>query len=850
MGVTRIGLRQAEAELTMPNGQISGPHDDDAVDQATALVNAGQPAAALPLYDDILIQRQDCAKAHCGRGSALRDLGRFDEALSSFASALAIEPNYARAIFNRGLTRFKQGDVATAFEDFDKAISIDPEVGFYFHRADCFARLEKYEEAADDLTACLDRDGNQARFWRHRGMAWIALKMPDAAIADIQKSIELDDQDVDSYRWLAHQLAQRRRYDEAVKWFDRAIAKWPSNGRLYFGRGCTLVYSGDVEAAIRDFTSSMANGHDNAECFQWRGHCWQRLDDVERAIADFDEALVRDENFVDAVLGRGRVRLDDDDFDNALVDLTRAIALSRDDPQPYEIRARVYIALEDDDRALSDLNHALQLDPNNAIALKARSQLHLSRGAIDLAEVDLDALACANEKTQKDYDMNQRQIRTSLLLAEHFGEIPTADLAITERQFPFRVRADLQRAVDEFVDSSINVAHFSGVKREHGYEGLSFSELLFPNPHYPALAVPAQYEEIDVGEDQPVRCLKNGLWLLERDGFKFAILFAAAKDHGRTVGMQFQVAAPHGENGDRSTQDVFKFLEEAVRRSQSYRGKILSLEKEDDYSGTSTGIQVHKLRTVAREQVILPSSTVELLDRNIIQFAQRRRQLAAFGLSTKKGVLLYGPPGTGKTHTIHYLAGAKGHTTLLITAEQVGLLSEYMTLARLLQPSIVVIEDADLIARDRASMESACEEVLLNKLLNEMDGLRPETDVFFILTTNRPEALESALASRPGRIDQAIEFPLPDDEGRQKLVRLYGKGLSVPSDVEEMAVRRTEGVSASFIKELMRRSAQFQLERDGEGSLSTDDLDQALNELLFAGGALNCRLLGVQSSRS
>jgi hypothetical protein len=72
----------------------------------------------------------------------------------------------------------------------------------------------------------------------------------------------------------------------------------------------------------------------------------------------------------------------------------------------------------------------------------------------------------------------------------------------------------------------------------------------------------------------------------------------------------------------------------------------------------------------------------------------------------------------------------------------------------------------------------------------------------------------------------------------------------VPSDVEEMAVRRTEGVSASFIKELMRRSAQFQLERDGEGSLSTDDLDQALNELLFAGGALNCRLLGVQSSRS
>jgi ATP-dependent 26S proteasome regulatory subunit len=235
-----------------------------------------------------------------------------------------------------------------------------------------------------------------------------------------------------------------------------------------------------------------------------------------------------------------------------------------------------------------------------------------------------------------------------------------------------------------------------------------------------------------------------------------------------------------------------------------------------------------------------------LLDRNVIQFARQRSRLAELGLSTKKGVLFYGPPGTGKTHTIHYLAGAlEGHTTLLITAEQVAVLDEYMTLARLLQPSIVVIEDADLIARDRGSMDSPCEEALLNKLLNEMDGLRPDTDVFFILTTNRPEALEGALAGRPGRIDQAIEFPLPDDEGRRKLVHLYGKGLTVPDDVVAAIVRRTERVSASFIKELMRRAAQFLLERDGAGALTADDVDRALEELLFAGGSLNCRLLGM-----
>jgi hypothetical protein len=76
-------------------------------------------------------------------------------------------------------------------------------------------------------------------------------------------------------------------------------------------------------------------------------------------------------------------------------------------------------------------------------------------------------------------------------------------------------------------------------------------------------------------------------------------------------------------------------------------------------------------------------------------------------------------------------------------------------------------------------------------------------------------------------------------------VHLYGKGLTVPDDVVAAIVRRTERVSASFIKELMRRAAQFLLERDGAGALTADDVDRALEELLFAGGSLNCRLLGM-----
>jgi hypothetical protein len=74
-----------------------------------------------------------------------------------------------------------------------------------------------------------------------------------------------------------------------------------------------------------------------------------------------------------------------------------------------------------------------------------------------------------------------------------------------------------------------------------------------------------------------------------------------------------------------------------------------------------------------------------------------------------------------------------------------------------------------------------------------------------ILTTNRPDQIEPALVSRPGRIDLAIEFPLPDEESRAKLTKLYARGLEVSDEIMELIVARTKGVSAAFIKELMRR---------------------------------------------
>ncbi|WP_437206594.1 hypothetical protein [Planctomicrobium sp. SH664] len=114
-----------------------------------------------------------------------------------------------------------------------------------------------------------------------------------------------------------------------------------------------------------------------------------------------------------------------------------------------------------------------------------------------------------------------------------------------------------------------------------------------------------------------------------------------------------------------------------------------------------------------------------------------------------------------------------------------------------------------------------------------MEGLKKSAEILFLLTTNRPEALEQALSARPERVDQAIEFPLPDGEGRKKLVRLYSSGMERPTEILEHIVPRTENVGAAFIKELMRRAVQFQLEHDAASRIQLVDVESALDEMRF-----------------
>jgi hypothetical protein len=351
---------------------------------------------------------------------------------------------------------------------------------------------------------------------------------------------------------------------------------------------------------------------------------------------------------------------------------------------------------------------------------------------------------------------------------------------------------------------------------------------------------PVQYLNVALGGGEVLACVQCGLYLITEGERRMAALVGGGRDFGYGgKEHKVEIIASTREEGERFLRD----LRTVMRQRNVYRGQIISLSVSED---RSVQVDFHRLPAIDREGIILPDGVLDRIERNAVRFSEHREKLRAAGRHLKRGLLLHGPPGTGKTMTAMYLAGRmKERTVLLLTGRGQGLLAESCAMARLLEPSTVILEDVDLIAEERTHQNQSCN-ALLFELLNQMDGLGEDADVLFLLTTNRPEILEPALAARPGRIDQAIEIPLPDATCRRRLIELYGRGLTLRLSRLDALVDRTDGVSAAFIRELLRQAALIAVDEGREFVVEDRHLEDALRELVVDGGTLTQSLLGAR----
>ena len=192
-----------------------------------------------------------------------------------------------------------------------------------------------------------------------------------------------------------------------------------------------------------------------------------------------------------------------------------------------------------------------------------------------------------------------------------------------------------------------------------------------------------------------------------------------------------------------------------------------------------------------------------------------------FGMSPSKGVLFYGPPGCGKTLLAKAVANecssnfisVKGPELLTMWfGESEGNVREIFDKARAASPCVLFFDELDSVGVARSSGgggdAGGAGDRVLNQLLTEMDGAGSKKNLFFIGATNRPEILDEALI-RPGRLDQLIYIPLPDQIARLGIIKAVLRKSPVAQNVSmEFLAAQCEGFSGADMTELCQRATK------------------------------------------
>ena len=210
----------------------------------------------------------------------------------------------------------------------------------------------------------------------------------------------------------------------------------------------------------------------------------------------------------------------------------------------------------------------------------------------------------------------------------------------------------------------------------------------------------------------------------------------------------------------------------------------------------------------------------------IVEFLRDPQKFQRLGGRIPRGVLLVGSPGTGKTLTARAVAGEANVPFFTISGSDfvemfVGVgasrVRDMFEQAKKNSPCIIFIDEIDAVGRHRgAGLGGGNDEreQTLNQMLVEMDGFEPNEGVIIIAATNRPDVLDPALL-RPGRFDRQIVVPLPDVNGREKILRVHVRKVPLAPDVDlKVIARGTPGFSGADIMNLVNEAALLAARRN------------------------------------
>jgi len=227
--------------------------------------------------------------------------------------------------------------------------------------------------------------------------------------------------------------------------------------------------------------------------------------------------------------------------------------------------------------------------------------------------------------------------------------------------------------------------------------------------------------------------------------------------------------------------------------------------------------------------------------KEVVEFLKNPEKFTRIGGKLPKGILLYGPPGTGKTYLAKAVAGESGVPFFQMSGSEfdelyVGVgakrVRQLVAMARKKAPCIIFIDELDAVGSKRNSKDQGYMKQTLNQLLVELDGFNSSEGVIFIAATNQLEALDKALI-RPGRFDRHIVVPLPDLNGREKIIETHIKNIHIGRDVDiNTLARGTTGFSGAELANLINQAA-IKASKEDKLVVHMEDLEWAKDKIIM-----------------
>ncbi|MBI4500455.1 MAG: ATP-dependent metallopeptidase FtsH/Yme1/Tma family protein, partial [Gemmatimonadetes bacterium] len=228
----------------------------------------------------------------------------------------------------------------------------------------------------------------------------------------------------------------------------------------------------------------------------------------------------------------------------------------------------------------------------------------------------------------------------------------------------------------------------------------------------------------------------------------------------------------------------------------------------------------------------------------IIAFLKDPARFQRLGGRLPKGVLLVGPPGTGKTLLARAVAGEAGVPFFSMSGSDfvelfVGVgasrVRDLFNQGKANAPCIIFIDELDAVGRQRGVGVTGGHderEQTLNQLLVELDGFDPNEGVILLSATNRPDVLDPALL-RPGRFDRQIVVDLPDVRGREKILAVHTRKITLAADVDLATIARgTPGMSGADLANLANEAALLAA-RENKPQVQMQDFENAKDKVML-----------------